>query len=865
MTPGSTRLIEAALWRWVNFARRKRDLVMGFWLIALVVAGFFALGLRVNTDTQGMIHASAPFQRQLDELEAAFPGIEDQVLVIVRGDLPGETERFAAALLHRLSVRNDIVRSAFAPEIDPFFQAEALLYLEADELAESLPGLVRAVGMLEQLDSDPDLARLFARLAGLTADDAAIDPEQLAAFQDELAAVITARLDGNPRRFSWRSLFPGEDNDGPSQLILTLDPVLDFDTFQPARRVRDGILAEAHALREELGGSIEVMVTGDHVLRSDELMTVSNGIWLALGVSLTLVGLLLLAALRSVLMAMMTLIALVISIAITGGLAALFLGPLNLVSVAFAVLMVGLGVDFAIHLSLHAQAERRLGRSTRAALYRTVREIGAGLALTAPTTALAFFAFAPTAFTGMTQLGIIAGFGVLIAFTVTTSLLPAALTLLPGGEGKLHIRKAERLRSPGLGRMAALIVVVLALAATTLIPQARFDADPMNLRDPDTASVIAFNTLFDQTEHYPYRLSLLAPDAETGAQLAARFAQLPEVGSVITLLDFVPSDQDARVEQVERAAAALAALPQMPASPVPVDIPLAEAITSLRSALDTSVSDSAAALDRALAALESAPDNIRTGVEEDVFALLPYERSRLEALLTPTAFGIEDLPAPVLRRFLASDGRVRVEITPALDVRDAAVRREFVDAALAIRSDVTGTARTVMESADIVTASMRQAVLTALIAVSLLLWLTIRRFWLIVAMITPLILAGILTTATGVLVGMPYNYANVIVLPLLVGVGIDSGIHLALRATRTGRPEKVLNTTTPRAVFFSAVTTIASFGSLSLSAHRGTSSMGALLTIAIFWTLVCTILVLPYLMEIASRLGRKRHADNAAQ
>lgn len=195
----------------------------------------------------------------------------------------------------------------------------------------------------------------------------------------------------------------------------------------------------------------------------------------------------------------------------------------------------------------------------------------------------------------------------------------------------------------------------------------------------------------------------------------------------------------------------------------------------------------------------------------------------------------------------------RLEIIPKSDVRDPKNRRKFVTEVKSVVPKVTGSARTVQDAGDIIQTSMLQAVVTALISVSLLLYLVVRNVRLVIIMLIPLVLAGVLTTATGVLVNLPFNFANVIVLPLLIGIGVDSSLHLALqnksKQTTPSSQSHASKNVTARAVVFSAVTTIASFGSLSFSAHRGTSSMGLLLMIAISWVLICTLLVTPALLS----------------
>ncbi|MEL7488837.1 MAG: MMPL family transporter, partial [Pseudomonadota bacterium] len=225
---------------------------------------------------------------------------------------------------------------------------------------------------------------------------------------------------------------------------------------------------------------------------------------------------------------------------------------------------------------------------------------------------------------------------------------------------------------------------------------------------------------------------------------------------------------------------------------------------------------------------------------------------RLTSQLQADTVDIDTLPASLANRYRSDGGQWRIDILPREDVRDRAALARFVADVEAAFPDIGGGAVQNKKTGDVISAAMLQATLIALAVIFLLLLILVRRTSLIFLMLAPLALAAVLTTAAGVLFDIPFNYANVIVLPLLIGIGVDSGIHLVMRQQNVSQTEEtVYGTSTPRAVLFSALTTVASFGSLMLSSHRGTASMGELLSIAIAFTLVCTLVVLP----AAFRLG----------
>jgi hypothetical protein len=264
----------------------------------------------------------------------------------------------------------------------------------------------------------------------------------------------------------------------------------------------------------------------------------------------------------------------------------------------------------------------------------------------------------------------------------------------------------------------------------------------------------------------------------------------------------------------------------------------------------------------ALAAFEDRfPGNgsARLELQDRLLATLGKRLSILERALQARPIGLDDLPDLVVARQLAADGRSRIEVYPAEDISDNDALRRFVTAVQAIAPRATDTPVTLLGAGDAVVDALRRAVLLALVLIALALVGLLRSTLDATLVLLPLMLAGILTVAATVWFDVPFNFANVIVLPLLLGLGVASGIHLVMRHRVERAGSSLLQTSTPRAVLFSALTTIGSFGTLAISSHRGTSSMGLLLTITIGLTLVCTLIVLPAMLTL-SRRRRQRLA-----
>ena len=851
--------IESLLTSWTDGSRRAGAALAALFAVATIAAGWYAAtSLKVNTDTSAMLDQSLDFQVRARELREAFPEVKNDIAIIVRAPTLDEADAFAAELRARALANPEMFAGVFAPAAEPFFRANGLLYLETDELEQRLSQMSKAAGLIETLVKAPTAGQLFATLADNDelAEKSDLGKETLADIYAELAGVIEASRRGETQPFSWMGALSTADApaNGHHVRVVYVTPKLDFTRLQPAKPAIVELEAEISEIAAAFGGRVETFITGDPALRADELAAVTTGIEISFLISILAVGALLLLCYRSVFLALITLGSLIIAIVFTAAFAAAAIGELNLVSVAFTVLLVGLGLDFAIHLLLHVQERRGAGEAIPEALKGSVHEVGPALALAALTTALGFFAFIPTAFDGIAQLGVIAGVGVIIALFVSLTFVPAMLGAF-GGEGRKFVARAAPNGPSLLQRLAAPVAyatVALGVGAVFFLPQARFDADPMSLRDASSPSVVGFNLLFDDKDTIPYRLTKIAGSEAEANNIIDGARAIETVGGARALPDFIPDNQEDKLDLIDFAAGslvfALDAKEDKSAAP-----DAAEGALRLRTRLESAYAEETSAR-RLASALAAIDDAALARAEANIFAQWPALIARLQDQFDADLVDIDALPENLRRRYLTDDGRWRVDILPKEDVRDPAALKRFVASVEAAFPDIAGGAIQSEKAGAVISAAMLQASGIALSVIALFLILLLRRVGEVLLMLFPLALAAILTTAAGVIFNIPFNYANVIVLPLLLGVGIDSGIHLVMRHRQLAAGETIFGASTSRAVLFSALTTIASFGSLMLSPHRGTASMGELLTIAIGFTLLCTLIVLP----VAYRLFETR-------
>ena len=540
------------------------------------------------------------------------------------------------------------------------------------------------------------------------------------------------------------------------------------------------------------------------------------------------------------------------------------MGDLNLISVAFAVLFIGLGVDFGIHFTLRFREGIVAGKPQFEALAAATKDLGGALTLCASAAAIGFFSFLPTNYTGLSELGLISGVGMFVALAANFTLLPALLSLMPF---KVPLRPSilpivipiwiiQR-----FGSKLAIAAVLAGLAAIAFLPQARFDFNPLHLKDPTSESVsTAIDLMADQAVS-PETISVLVDNNEDIPKLIKILNDMPEVARVVWIDNFVPKHQKEKAAVIQNIAFTMFSVfdPANRSEP-PGKNELERATGEFRKHLlatagnryaDPILAVSAERLAKALLPYITPSSNIQMSVNDLQHGLLARLQGRLERLeqsFNAVPFSVASIPAALRGRYIANDGRLRLEIYPKENVTNNSAMERFVNAVQSQLPTATDTPVVLVKSGEIVMEAIVHATITAVICICALLAIIMRNFWDAVLVLLPLVLAALWTVAASVMLNLPFNYANVIVIPLLLGLGVASGIHIVMRSRLGFSETEILRTSTPRAVVFSAFTTIGSFGSLAISDHQGTASMGELLMVAIGFTLISTLIILPSLM-----------------
>jgi hypothetical protein len=469
--------------------------------------------------------------------------------------------------------------------------------------------------------------------------------------------------------------------------------------------------------------------------------------------------------------------------------------------------------------------------------------------------ALGFFAFLPTSYVGVSELGVIAGLGMAIALVLNVTMLPAMVQLLHPPEQDLKVgyawfapvdRYLVTHRRVVLGAFGVAVLVSIAL-----LPLVRFDFNPMHLRNPNSEAMSTLNDLMHDPENTPNAIDVLRPSLAQADQVAARLSRLPEVDQAITLSSFVPDDQPAKLALIQDASLLLdSAVNPIQSKPAPTDAETVQSLqgaaTALRGIPAQPGAADAARLAAAFSRLASGPAALRTRVGATLTAPLGALLDQIRNMLAAQAVTRASLPPDIVRSWLAPDGEARVQVFPKGNSNDNKVLVRFAKAVETVAPDASGGPISIQAAAKTIENAFIEAGILSLIAVALLLWVKLRSVKEVAFTLAPVVLSGFLTLATCVVIGQPINFANIIAFPLLFGVGVAFHIYFVM-AWRSGETN-LLQSSLARAVLFSALTTGMAFGSLWLSSHPGTASMGKILMISIVWTLICALLFEPALL-----------------
>src|SRR5499433_829749 len=685
-------MLQQAIVATVDFCTRHAVQIIGVAVVLGLAAAVHAAGhFAIDADVNKLISKELPWRQREVAFEKSFPPKEETILAVIDAPTSELATQATAAVIQKLSDQKDHFRSILEAGGGPFFQKNGLLFLPTEEVVTLTKKLGEAKPVIQTLAQDSNLRGLTTALnyglIGVRMNQYTLDT--FSGTLNMVSDTLDEAIAGRPASFSWRAMLNGRPpTSDERRRFLEIRPVLDYAALMPGKVATDAIRQAVVDLDIGAKYGATLRLTGPVAIADEEYATLEEGAYTNTTVTIVVVLTILWLALRSFGIILAGALSLVVGLSITAAIGLALVGALNLISVAFAVLFIGLGVDFGIQFSVRYRAERHEVDDLHQALFNTASHVGAPLTLAAAASAAGFLSFLPTDYKGLSELGQIAGAGMIIAFITSITLLPALLSLInpPGEKEPLGYaalapvdRFMERHRIPIIVGTA-----LVSLGGLPLLYYLQFDFNPMNLRSPKVESIATYLDLRRDPTSGANAIDVLTNSLADARDVSERLSKVPQVDHVITLDTFIPSDQEQKLELISQAARTLEPAFKAAPRPAPSD---AEAIAALNRGNDallraagTQEGPGAEAAKRLAAALKTLADGDQALRARAEFALVSPLRTALAGLrdsFEAQQITEDNIPPDIKASWIKPDGGARAEVHPKGDPNDNEVLRTF--------------------------------------------------------------------------------------------------------------------------------------------------------------------------------------------
>ena len=876
-------------------------------LLSVMMAGvglwYTAIALEFETSRNALASSHAPYMQLKDEIKADF-GQTDYIVVVVDPPNLKRGKQFVQALTPRLQADTEHFDEVVDKIDTSSLDGKKLLLLSPDKLRNLEKRLADSQDFVADLSQSPGLVQLLTSInreiakafvtilakgfflskeTDTTGPSSSLDVSFLATLFTEMEQAIAS-----PATYTfhspWSSFFLKDSDlfskdgyltsDHDRFLFILVDDRSTHGSFikhaDPMRVLRRHI----QTVRRDFP-DVQVGVTGSKALSNDEMTAAQRDTILATLIALAGVALLFIVAFRQVWRPLLVVAMLTVAVCWALGLTTLTVGHLNILSVAFMPILIGLGIDFGIHLLARYGEERAHNQRFETALQAAYRHTGPGIVAAALTTTLAFYAVMLSDFRGLVELGFIAGSGMLLCLLASFTVLPALLTL----------SERHRRRHPGVWealprdplhslkrfpRTILAVIVVLTLAGVLLLPAPQFDYNLLNLQARGSESVSWEYRLIENSDRSSWYALNLATSLDELYRKKAQFTALPVVDRVGSIASVLPPDQAVRLPLVKALAPYVNDVHGDWEQPASIDLDEVNfQLKKIRFKLQKKPSDwdpqnrpSEVQLVAARQALIGLQSRLRsTSLEVATRALETFQRDLmadfadklglLQRNVDPTPITLADVPLHLRQRYVGKSGRYLLRIFARDNIWEQEPMRDFVTQLQTVDTAITGSPVIAFYSIQQMLHGFTRGGLYAFWVIVGVIVLLFRRLKPSLLALIPMLIGGLWTMACMAIFNLQLNMANLIILPLFLGIAVDDGIHLVHRMLES--PEDAtspLARSTGKAIVLTSLTSMVGFGSSMVARHTGVFSLGVLATIAVGCALIATLVVLPLVLYL---------------
>lgn len=864
-------------------------------LLLLICILFTIASLQFSTSRNDLVGGDKAYHKIFLEFLEEFNSEDDIVAMVESGNLE-KNRQFAERLAARLKLEPELFTDVFYKGDLTLMGPKALLFVPHKDLYSLHENLSKFSPFISEFSHTTNLVGLyrmvnkqFRRAATATSTDEEKGSSLVGALPALIRITDQARdslsRPGIPPSPGVAALFDGGQRAEQSQYLSFDDGRIYIVTAKAAnakvenravKRLRELV----NAIKEEVPG-VNAGITGQPVLNFDEMQAAQRDTSAAAGVALAIVAMIFIYAYQETGRPLKATICLLIGIGYTMGFTTLAIGHLNILTITFVPILIGLAIDFGVHLITRYEEELRIGQAPLQAMRSAMVHTGTGIFTSGFTTAGAFFAMAFTDFKGIQEMGIISGGGLLVCLIPMMTLLP--VLLFRGRQNRIDqqlnygSRRREAIERIWLNRPRQILVLgaVFTLLAFTQFPKVHFDYNLLNLQTRGLEAVELEEKFIAKANKSVIYGAVVADSLEETLELEKKLMLLPSVGGVDSMATYLnPVNQVGKLEIAKAIQASLQGIAFEPIDTAPVDLKdLSQAFYSLQGWLGTAATELEKRREYSLASnllkfrestrqLQRAMllDNQELNAQKlGAFQRALYQDVRdtflaLQNQDTSKPLEIADLPPTLKSRFIGKSGKYLIQVYPRENVWERAHQEAFVKDLRTIDPKVTGTPVQLYEYTSLLKDSFVEAAWYALLAIAILVFLHFRRISCVLLSLVPVFVGSVWMVGAMGLLGIDFNPANIMTVPLVIGIGVTSGIHILNRFAEENDP-RILAKSTGKAVLVSALTTIAGFGSLMLAKHQGIASLGAVMSIGVTTCMIAALTFFTALLKYLTQAG----------